>query len=210
MPTTSKRDRVSRAEQKARTRAAIVDACRTLIASGRMLTMPEVAELAGVSEATAYRHFSEIVELINAALVGMWPTPAEALEPVAGSTDPADRLEFATEVLLRRVVAYQGSVRAVIAATVVNPPRARARPGFRFGLIDEALDPVVPTRNGSRLAQLKQDLAAVVSADAFFSLTDLCGLDTEAAIASLRRTARTLVTAALPELTEDRGDAAPG
>ncbi|WP_372660833.1 TetR/AcrR family transcriptional regulator [Amycolatopsis kentuckyensis] len=204
MPTTSKRERVSRADQKARTRAAIVDACRTLIASGRMLTMPEVAELAGVSEATAYRHFSEIVELINAALVGMWPAPAEALEPVAGSTDPADRLEFATEVLLRRVVAYQGSVRAVIAATVVNPPRAQARPGFRFGLIDEALDPVLPAAGPAaarRLAQLKQDLAAVVSADAFFSLTDLCGLDTEAAIASLQRTARTLVTAALPELT---------
>lgn len=203
MPTTSKRERISRVEQKARTRTAIVDACRELITSGRMVTMPEVAEKAGVSEATAYRHFADIVELITAALVGLWPTPAEALAPVADSTDPLARLEFATEFLLRRVTAYQGSVRAVIAATVTNPPRVRDRPGFRFGLIDQALDPVVPAGTpaaAARLTQLKQDLAAVVSADALFSLTDLCGLDTDTAIASLQRTARTIARAALPEL----------
>ncbi|MBU3066468.1 TetR/AcrR family transcriptional regulator [Nocardia sp. NEAU-G5] len=198
----TKGERVTRTEQKRRTRAALIDACRELMASGSAVTMPEVAEKAGVSDATAYRHFSELVELINTALTGTWPTPAEALEPVVGNTDPLARLEFATEFLLRRVVAYQGSVRAVIAATVVNPPRARERPGFRFGLIDEALDPVLPADTpaaAARLIQLKQDLAAVVSADALFSLTDLCGLNTDQAIASLQRTARTITQAALHE-----------
>lgn len=196
-------ERVSRTEQKHRTRTAIVDACRELITAGNPVTMPEVAEKAGVSEATAYRHFSEIVSLINVALVGLWPTPAEALAPVADSSDPVARLEFATEFLLRRVSAYQGSVRAVIASTVTHPSQARQRPGFRFGLIDHALDPVVPATTPAateRLTQLKQDLAAVVSADALFSLTDLCGLDTDAAIASLRRTARTVTEAALPAI----------
>jgi AcrR family transcriptional regulator len=203
MRTTNKRERVTRAEQKLRTRTALVDACRELIASGRSVTMPEVAEKTGVSEATAYRHFSEIVSLIRAALVGLWPTPAEALAPVADSKDPLARLEFATGFLLRRVVAYEGSVRAVIAATVTQPAQARQRPGFRFGLIDQALDPVVPATTpaaAERLTQLKQDLAAVVSADALFSLTDLCGLDTDAAIASLQRTARTVTEAALPAI----------
>ena len=196
-------DRVSRTEQKRRTRTAIVDACRDLITSGNPVTMPEVADKAGVSEATAYRHFSEIVSLIRVALVGLWPTPAEALAPVADSADAVARLEFATEFLLRRVTAYEGSVRAVIAATVTHPSQARQRPGFRFGLIDHALDPVVPATTpaaAERLAQLKQDLAAVVSADALFSLTDLCGLDTDAAIASLVRTARSVAEAALPAI----------
>ena len=207
MPTTHRRERVSRTEQKLRTRTAIVDACRELIASGRTVTMPEVAEVAGVSEATAYRHFSEIVELINTALRGMWPTPAEALAPVADTSDPLIRLEFATEFLLRRVIAYQGSVRAVIAATVTNPPEVRRRPGFRFGLIDEALDPVIAADTAAaaqRLAQLKQDLAAVVSADALFTLTDLCGLDADTAISSLTRTARTITQAALTDLTHEQ------
>ncbi|MGW4210351.1 TetR/AcrR family transcriptional regulator [Lentzea sp. NPDC004789] len=204
MRTTERRERVSRTEQKLRTRTAIVDACRELITSGRPVTMPEVAERAGVSEATAYRHFSEIVELVTVALGDLWPTPAEALAPVADSDDPLARLEFATEFLLRRVAAYEGAVRAVIAATVTNPADARRRPGFRFGLIDEAFDPVLTATTPAakaRLAQLKQDLAAVVSADALFSLTDLCGLDTDSAIASLQRTARTIARAALPGLT---------
>lgn len=204
MRTTQRRERVSRAEQKLRTRTALVDACRELITSGRPVTMPEVAEKAAVSEATAYRHFSEIVELVTIALGDLWPAPAEALTPVAGSEDPLARLEFATEFLLRRVAAYQGAVRAVIAATVTSPPEARRRPGFRFGLIDEALDQVITAGTPAaqaRLAQLKQDLAAVVSADALFSLTDLCGLDTDSAIASLQRTARTITQAALSDLT---------
>jgi AcrR family transcriptional regulator len=208
LSTASKRERVSRTEQKLRTRTAIIGACRELMTSGRPVTMPEVAERAGISEATAYRHFPDIVSLINTALAGLWPAPAEALAPVADSPDPVARLEFATEFLLRRVTAYQGSVRAVIAATVADPPQARQRPGFRFGLIDYALDPVIPATSpaaAERLAQLKQDLAAVVSADALFSLTDLCGLDTDSAIASLRRTARTVTEAALPALSAAAG-----
>ena len=46
------------------------------------------------------------------------------------------------------------------------------------------------------LAQLKRDLAAVVSAEALFVLTDLAGLDSEDAIASLVRTATTITKAA--------------
>ena len=53
-----------------------------------------------------------------------------------------------------------------------------------------------------RLAQLKEDLAAVVSAEALFSLTDLCGLDLDRAIDSLRRTARTITQVAVDEIDE--------
>jgi hypothetical protein len=41
---------------------------------------------------------------------------------------------------------------------------------------------------------------AGVSAEAFFSLTDLCGLSFDDAIASLVRTARTVTAVALPEI----------
>jgi AcrR family transcriptional regulator len=155
--------------------------------------MPAVALAAGVSEATAYRHFADLVSLVNEALAGLWPSPAEALAPVERSADPVARIGFACEFLLRGVAAYQGSVRAVIAATITRPASVPARPGLRFGLIDQALDPVIAAAGGSaagRLAQLKQDLAAVVSAEAFFSLTDLCGLSVDDAIASLVRTPR--------------------
>jgi len=46
------------------------------------------------------------------------------------------------------------------------------------------------------LAQLKRDLAVVVSAEALFILTDLCGLSPDDAIASAVHAARTLTEAA--------------
>ncbi|MFC4150626.1 TetR/AcrR family transcriptional regulator [Micromonospora mangrovi] len=196
-------ERIGRAEQKRRTRAALVAACRQLIRSGALVTMPAVAAGAGVSEATAYRHFPDLVSLANESLAGLWPEPAQALAPVAASADPVERTVFACEFLLRRVHAFQGSVRAVIAATIVRPGGASARPGFRFGLIDAALDPVLPVTGDparARLTQLKQDLAAVLSAEAFFSLTDLVGLTPDDAIASLTRTARTVVVAGVRDL----------
>ena len=186
-----------RINQKKRPRMAIVGACRELIRSGATVTMPDVARLALVSEATAYRYFPDLVSLVNEAFAGMWPSPAQALAPVADSGDPVERVAFACEFLLRGVLASQTAVRAMIAATITRPEQAAIRPGIRFGLIDEALAPLSDTLDPVRLTQLKRDLAAVVSAEAFFSLTDLARLTPEDAIASLVRTAKAVTAATL-------------
>jgi AcrR family transcriptional regulator len=198
--------RVSHAARKQGTRTALVNSCRGMIQSGQGVTMPAVAQAAGVSEATAYRHFPDLVSLVNEALNGLWPTPAAALAPVGASADPVERIDFACEFLLRRVLRFQGSVRAVIAATITRPELVPTRPGFRFGLIDHALDPVLGASDQAsapRVIQLKQDLAAIISAEALFSLTDLCGLDANRAIGSLRRTARTITDVAMSEIKPD-------
>jgi AcrR family transcriptional regulator len=184
-----------RVNQKLRTRTAIVRAAAELSRTGREVTMPEVAKAALVSEATAYRYFPDLASLLSEAIAGQLPTPEEALAPVAGSGDPVERVAAATEFLLRHIQARQGVVRAMIAATVVHPAEATARPGLRFGLIDHALSPAAASGDGDAsadLAQLKRDLAVVVSAEAYFSLTDLHGMDPESAIASLVSTATAL------------------
>jgi AcrR family transcriptional regulator len=194
MPTTVN---AGRANQKARTRAAIIDACRELTRSGAEVTMPKVAERALVSEATAYRYFPDLVSLLREALAGLWPDPAEALAPVAASDDPVERVVFACGYLLRRVHAYQGSVRAMIAGTITTPRTpASLRPGYRFGLIDCALAPFADRLTPDAMTSLNQDLAIVLSAEAFFTLTDLCGLTPDDAIASAVRTAATVTAAA--------------
>ncbi|AOR36717.1 TetR family transcriptional regulator [Streptomyces fodineus] len=189
-----------RSNQKRRTRTALVDAARELIASGGEVTMPAIARAALVSEATAYRYFPDLPSLISEALAGAWPPPAEALAPVADSTDPAERVAFACEFLLRGILRRQGAVRAMIAATITRPAAAAERPGIRFGLIDHALAPLeetLATTDPEAFAQLKRDLAVVVSAEALFTLTDLCGLAPDVAIASAVRTATTLTEAAV-------------
>jgi AcrR family transcriptional regulator len=189
-----------RTNQKARTREAIVAACVELIRQGRPVTMPEVAKAARVSEATAYRYFPDLASLLAKALAADWPTPAEALAPVEGSNDPVERVAFATRFLLQGVAERQEVVRSMIAATIAQPGlSSRARPGLRFGLIEYALAPDVATLESTspeRLAQLRLDLAVVVSAEALFSLTDLCGLSIGEAIDSAESTARTVTAAA--------------
>jgi AcrR family transcriptional regulator len=191
--------RTGRSNQKQRTRAAIVAAARAAITSGGEVTMPDVARRALVSEATAYRYFPDLASLLREAFEGVWAGPQQVMRPVAGSDDPAERVGFATQALLREVLAYQGAVRVMIAASITKP-LAGMRPGRRFGLIDEALRPLDATmavRDPERFEQLKRGLAVVVSAETLFTLTDLCGLAPEAAIASAADTARSLTAAAV-------------
>jgi AcrR family transcriptional regulator len=189
-----------RVNQKQRTRMAIVEATRKLARRGAGISMPAVAREALVSEATAYRYFPDLATLLREADDGRWPSPAEALKPVADSDDPVERVAFATEYLLRGVLNYQNAVRAMISASITKPPTAASRPGHRFGLIDYALAPLDRTlgqTDPGTLAQLRRDLAVVMSAEALFSLMDLCGLPPEDAIASGVQTARTVTRAAV-------------
>jgi AcrR family transcriptional regulator len=200
-PATAPRDRgiglsVGRVNQKARTRNAIVQAMQDLARAGAEITMPAVAKAALVSEATAYRYFPDLVSLLREADAGIWPDPAQALAPVADCADPVERVGYATEVLLTGVLARQSLVRAMIAASITRPDVAATRPGHRFALIEYALAPLAGA-DPNALTQLKQGLAVVISAEALFVLTDLCGLSPPDAVASAVRTARSLTAAAI-------------
>jgi AcrR family transcriptional regulator len=182
--------------QKARTRAAIVQAVHELARSGAEITMPSVAKAALVSEATAYRYFPDLVTLLLEADEGTWPDPEEALAPVAGSADPVERIGYAARLLLEGVLTNESAVRAMIAGSITRPVDAARRPGHRFGLIDAALAPAAGRIDAAALAQLRRDLAVAVSAEALFTLTDLCGMNRPDAVGSAVHTARTLAEAA--------------
>lgn len=60
-------------------------------------------------------------------------------------------------------------------------------------------DDVDPARRAA-VRQLVRDLAVVVSAESLFTLTDLCGLSPDDAVASLVSTARRVTATAVPTL----------
>jgi len=188
-----------RVNQKRRTRNAILAAATELVRAGRTVTMPEVAKAAEVSEATAYRYFPDLASLLREAVAGTLFDPAEALAPLADRADPVARVAAATEHLLHHVLTHENTVRAMIAATITRPADTAARPGLRFGLIEAALAP--PAELGGlaapALAQLKRDLAVVMSAEALFGLTDLHGLPAGEAVESIVHTASVLTRAAV-------------
>ncbi|MEU5029469.1 hypothetical protein [Streptomyces milbemycinicus] len=89
---------------------------------------------------------------------------------------------------------------AMIAATVIRPETVTTRTGIRFGLIDHApllLEGTLGMADPNACVLLKRDLAVVMSAEALFTLTDLCGLGTDEAVTSAVRTATAVTRAAV-------------
>jgi AcrR family transcriptional regulator len=185
-----------RINQKHRTRQAILAAAREAIIEGGEVTMPDVARRALVSEATAYRYFPDLGSLLREVLSEVWDSPDVTMAAIADNQDPVERIGFATEALLREVLAHQTAVRAMIATSITKPQLTGLRPARRLGLIDVALRPVTGLEP-ARLEQLKLSLAIVVSAEALFTLLDLCDLAPDDAVATAVATARTLTSTAL-------------
>jgi AcrR family transcriptional regulator len=189
-----------RVNQKRRTRTAIVAACQELITAGADISMPAVARAALVSEPTAYRYFPDLASLLEEALAGIEPDPAAALAAGADTGDPVERVAYAAELLARLVIERQSAIRALISVSIARGTARAMRPGYRFALIDQALAPLLGNTSGidaAALEQLRRDLAVVISAEAVLTLTDLYGLDREAAVASIVHTARLITEATL-------------
>jgi AcrR family transcriptional regulator len=188
-----------RVNQKRRTRAAIIAACQELITSGAEINMPAVARAALVSEPTAYRYFPDLASLLEEALAGIEPDPAAALAAGADPGDPVERVAYAAELLAKLVIERQGAIRALISVSIARSTARQVRPGYRFALIDQSLAPLSGPNgiDATTLEQLRRDLAVVISAEAVLTLTDLYGLDSGAAVASIVHTARLIAEATL-------------
>ncbi len=201
-----------RQNQKERTRRAIVAAAAKLIAAGTLPTMPEVASEALVSTATAYRYFPDQLSLLSAALQDGYAGIGERFQPDIGTeSDPARRVDLATEGLLRRIVDREPLVRTVMAlsllrsvdGTLPHDDAAGVRPGFRRAWIDEALRPVEDQLDPKNLRVLRLALGAVMSSEALFALEDVMGVESAEAIEVCRWMARTL-TGAMVGKTQPR------
>src|SRR3954467_8211725 len=92
-----------RANQRARTRAALVDAAVALIRDGRPPSMPEAAERALVSVATAYRYFRTAEDLWEDAALFSATAFLDADEPEAAIEAAGDDVEARVEVVIRWV-----------------------------------------------------------------------------------------------------------
>jgi AcrR family transcriptional regulator len=164
------------------------------------INMPAVARAALVSEPTAYRYFPDLASLLEEALAGIDPDPAAALAAGADPGDPLERVAYAAELLAKLVIERQGAIRALISVSIARGTARQVRPGYRFALIDQALLPLAghkPGIDAATLEQLRRDLAVVISAEAVLTLTDLYGLEPEAAVASIVHTARLITEATL-------------
>ena len=194
-----------RANQKRRTRAAIVEAALQLYRGGAAPTVAQAAAEAGVSRATAYRYFPTQDALLVELAVTPAVAPVEALLRKLPSDDVEQRLlllldtfgaiALTEEVQLRRALrVYQDTwLRGHRHGETELPP---VREGRRLRWLDEVLGPLQGMPEAQR-QRLRAALALTVGMDAIVILKDVCGLDGAEALAVLRWVATTLLHASL-------------
>jgi AcrR family transcriptional regulator len=187
-----------RANQKERTRQALLAATRALIEEGQAPTIARAAERALISEATAYRYYSDARDLLRDAL--QWPGMDGLLSELRATPAVAARARRAAEAMAGTVLANEAQIRALIALSY-TPGRsekgAATRPALRVPLIDAVLEPVADRMDASERRRLRCALSAVIGAEAVLSLKDVGGFGDEEIVATLGWAAFQLAAAAL-------------
>jgi AcrR family transcriptional regulator len=199
-------ERTGRTRQKARTRAAMVDATRALLAEGVAPTVEQAAERAGVSRTTAYRYFPNQ----RALLIASYPElEMPSLLTADAPSDAAARLELVTENIARQLLEHEHELRAMLRLSLELPPPDKAalplRQGRVIGWIEDALTPLRGRLAAAELHRLALAIRATLGVEALVWLTDVGGLSREEAADLMRASARRLLRSALAEAaTTDR------
>ena len=181
-----------RTGQKARTRAAMIEAARTLLAEGTTPTVEAAAAHAGVSRATAYRYFVNQREL----LVATHPMlDMVSLLPADPPGDPTDRVLIVAKRITELILASEAEFRMSLRLSLEPGHRddLPLRKGRRLAWFEDALQPLRGHRKPATIKRLSVALAASVGVEAFVWLTDVAGLSRQQAAQQLLWTARTLM-----------------
>jgi AcrR family transcriptional regulator len=193
-----------RANQKARTRQAIVRAAGALLAKGAKPSLDEIAEAAQVSRATAYRYFPGLDALLSEAAVDLMVPEAGELFAAGAPDDPFERLALVDDTIDKACRTQQVPLRLMLARVLERsigraPDEPPLRQNRRTPLLEEALAPLAPRLGRARTERLAQALAMIVGTESFLALNDVVGLD-EAEARDVRHWAiDALVAAALNE-----------
>jgi AcrR family transcriptional regulator len=189
-----------RANQKARTRDALIAATRALLAQGVTPTMEGAAAAAAISRTTAYRYFPSL----RALLVAAYPHAEEqSLLGTDPPPDPLARLQIVAESHSRRILKYEPEMRAVLRLSLedrsAGGPGLPMHRGLRIVWIEDALAPLKDQMDADELRLLVHGVGATLGIEAFVWLTDVARLSREDAAATLRTNASRLLQAAIAE-----------
>ncbi len=198
-------ERTGRTRQKARTRAALLDAARELLARGRTPTVEEAAEAAGISRATAYRYFPNQRALLVAAHPEI---EATALLGDDAPADPQERLDRTIGELIRITIGSEPELRTMLRLSLEPGPKEELllRQGRAIGWIEEALAPLRGRLSPSKLRRLVLAIRSACGIEALVWLTDVAGLSRRQAADLMRWSALALLRAALTEADQRAED----
>lgn len=188
-----------------RMRERLTAAARAQLAEGAPMTVEAVAARAGVSRATAYRHF------LNNDAVLLWATrpledgtgPDVSRRPAGDRTDLADQAEHLIRTTAEWAFAHERELRAVLAVSLAqtSAERGMSRRGRmqRDRWIDDLLSGLPTDVPPLTRLRLRAALMPLFGADAVVWTQDVADLPVPEAVEVLVWMARTLVKAVLVE-----------
>lgn len=196
--------------QKARTRKALLAAATELIKEGKPPSMPDVAERALVSTATAYRYFPNAQNLWEEASIVLEELLSWSVEIAdAGGDDPVARIEAVVRSLgwrmLEAEMTYRILARASLErwfeqAALPEYQRTPVREGRRMGFNAAAVAPLRGRLSDGAVERVINALALAWGPEAVIALRDACRLDTDAAKQVMLDASRWIIHGALAEL----------
>ncbi len=197
--------RDSRANQRERTRLAIMEGARKLLREGKIPSVADAAEAARVSRATAYRYFPTQSALIQEAVDTGLPSTWEPDRRHADLMAFADRVEHAVAQMLALTHDNEAILRGILLLSLQQWATIRAgdkleeepvtRGKGRIPAIQAALAPYQDTLTPAALRRLTIGLSLIVGAESLVVLRDIWDLEETEAKEVARWIARTLARA---------------
>ncbi len=183
-----------RTNQKARTRAALLDATRELLSGGVSPTVEQAADRGGISRTTAYRYFPNQ----RALLTAVYPEiDASSLLAEDAPDDAAARLELVIERFTGHVLEHEPELRAQLRLSLeprpADPDQLPFRKGRAIGWIEDALAPLREGMTAREVRRLAVAIRATTGIEALVWLTDVAGLPRKDAADLMRSSARALL-----------------
>jgi AcrR family transcriptional regulator len=197
-----------RANQKARTRSALVEAAASLLRQQVTPTVEEAAEAARISRATAYRYFpTQESLLLEIATVAPMMDPVEkriqgldqvgASEGLSSLIEAMGRTTFENEAQMR--TALRLYMDQWIEARRRGDPSPSMREGRRMRYLDTVLTELRKRLPQARWRRLRAALALVMGAESLVVMKDVCKLEEDEALEVLRWAGLALLRAGLSE-----------
>jgi AcrR family transcriptional regulator len=193
-----------RTNQKARTRADLLQAAIALIRNGERPTVEEAALAAGVSKRTAYRYFvSQDHLLADAALEGLRAVLGGMLDTGLDADDAPSRLSALAIAMNKLAMSHEAELRVMIRASLDAPRTNSGEPTRgqrRMDWINTALAPARSQLNDDLYDKLSSALAVSLGIDALIVLRDICGLSPDRIESVMTWSAQALFDAAMKEM----------
>ena len=193
-------ERTGRTKQKARTRRALIEAARGILAEGRTPTVEDAAAAAAISRTTAYRYFPNQRSLLLAAHPEI---ETSSLLSDDAPQDPERRFELAVDAFIRLVVETEQQQRATLRLSLAPDHGDREqlllRRGRAIGWFEDALEPLRDRLAPTALRRLVLATRSACGIEALVWLTDVAGLSREEAVGVMRWSAVALFHSALSD-----------